>query len=90
VCGGSNQPVADAVRTGETLVTLGEGPTVGERVAGDIVNPASRLQSLAPEGSVIVGEPRERVTRHLVDYAVAGHARMRRAEPLAAVVAPSV
>ena len=62
-----NLPVRIAVHTGEALVTFGEGPTVGERVAGDVVNTASRLQSLAPEGSVIVGEPTERATRPVVD-----------------------
>jgi class 3 adenylate cyclase len=43
-------PVRIAVNTGEALVTFGEGPQVGERVAGDVVNTASRLQGHAPEG----------------------------------------
>ncbi|MDQ3210739.1 MAG: adenylate/guanylate cyclase domain-containing protein, partial [Actinomycetota bacterium] len=60
---GGNLPVRIAVHTGEALVTVGEGPMVGERVAGDVVNTASRLQSLAPEGAVIVGWPTERATR---------------------------
>ena len=62
---GGGLPVRIAVHTGEALVTLGEGPQVGERVAGDVVNTASRLQSFAPEGAVIVGEPTERATRHV-------------------------
>ena len=45
-------PVRVAVNTGEALVTTGEGPQVGEHVAGDVVNTASRLQNLAPVGDV--------------------------------------
>src|SRR5207248_6796904 len=39
-----------AVNTGEAVVTFGEGPQVGEAVAGDVVNTASRMQGLAPSG----------------------------------------
>jgi class 3 adenylate cyclase len=66
--GGGSLPVRIAVHTGEALVTSGEGPTIGEHVAGDVVNTASRLQSFAPEDAVIVGEPTQRATRHLVAY----------------------
>jgi class 3 adenylate cyclase/tetratricopeptide (TPR) repeat protein len=45
-----------AVDTGEAVVAFGSGPQVGEAVAGDVVNTVSRMQSLAPEGSVVVGE----------------------------------
>ncbi|MGH2416853.1 MAG: adenylate/guanylate cyclase domain-containing protein [Candidatus Limnocylindria bacterium] len=42
------------VLTGEAAVTL--GATNQGMVAGDLVNTASRLQSVAPPGSVLVGE----------------------------------
>jgi len=85
------QPVRIAVHTGEALVTSGEGPTIGERVAGDVVNTASRLQSFAPEGSVIVGETTERATRHVVEYSRLPATRVKgKAEPLTAFVAESV
>jgi len=45
-----------AVNTGEVVVAFGSGPQVGEAVAGDVVNTASRMQSLAPNGSVVVGD----------------------------------
>jgi hypothetical protein len=35
---------------------MGTGPQVGEAVAGDVVNTASRLQSAAPPGGVVIGE----------------------------------
>ena len=86
-----NLPVRIAVHTGEALVTFGEGPTVGERVAGDVVNTASRLQSFAPQGSVIVGEPTERATRHVVGYERLPATRVKgKAEPLTAFVATAV
>ncbi|HVF07967.1 MAG TPA: AAA family ATPase, partial [Actinomycetota bacterium] len=84
-------PVRIAVHTGEAIVTLGEGPVVGERVAGDVVNTASRLQGFAPEGSVIVGEPTERATRHVVEYrSLPATAVKGKAEPLVAWVAASI
>ena len=86
-----NLPVRIAVHTGEALVTVGEGPMVGERVAGDVVNTASRLQSFAPEGSVIVGEPTERATRHVIEYVPLPATRVKgKAEPLVASVATTV
>ena len=88
---GGNLPVRIAVHTGEALVTVGEGPMVGERVAGDVVNTASRLQSFAPEGSVIVGEPTERATRHVIEYRPLPATRVKgKAEPLIASVATAV
>jgi class 3 adenylate cyclase/tetratricopeptide (TPR) repeat protein len=44
-----------AVNTGEAVVSFGSGPQVGEAVAGDVVNTTSRMQALAPTGSVVVG-----------------------------------
>jgi class 3 adenylate cyclase len=61
-------PVRVAVNTGEAVVILASGPQVGENVAGDVVNTASRLQSVAPVGGVVVGSPTERATRAVVAY----------------------
>jgi class 3 adenylate cyclase/tetratricopeptide (TPR) repeat protein/ribosomal protein L40E len=44
-----------AVNTGEAMVSFGTGPQIGEAVAGDVVNTASRMQGLAPHGSVVIG-----------------------------------
>ena len=60
--------VRAAVNTGEAVVTFATGPRVGENVAGDVVNTASRLQSVAPHGGVAVGESTYRATRGAVDY----------------------
>src|SRR5712691_6399697 len=61
--------VRAAVDTGEAVVTLGARPQEGEGiVTGDVVNTASRLQSAAPVGSVVVGEVTYRSTRHALAY----------------------
>jgi class 3 adenylate cyclase/tetratricopeptide (TPR) repeat protein len=58
-----------AVNTGEALVALGARPELGEAmVAGDVVNTASRLQSAAETGSLVVGELTYRTTRQQIDY----------------------
>jgi class 3 adenylate cyclase/tetratricopeptide (TPR) repeat protein len=44
-----------AVNTGEAIVSFGTGPQVGEAVAGDVVNTASRMQALAPRDAVVIG-----------------------------------
>jgi class 3 adenylate cyclase/tetratricopeptide (TPR) repeat protein len=49
-------PIRVAVNTGEAVVAMGTGPQVGEAVAGDVVNTASRMQSAAPPGGVVVGQ----------------------------------
>ena len=61
-------PVRAAVNTGEAVVTFATGPQIGENVAGDVVNTASRLQGVAPHGRVVVGESTYRSTRDAVDY----------------------
>ena len=58
------------VLTGEAAVTLGaEGQGM---VAGDLVNTASRIQSLADPGAVVVGEATRRATDQTIVYADAG------------------
>jgi class 3 adenylate cyclase len=51
-----DHPIRVAVNTGEAVVTMGAGPQVGEAVAGDVVNTASRMQSAAPPGGLVIGE----------------------------------
>jgi class 3 adenylate cyclase len=58
-----------AVNTGEAIVALGAQPAQGEAmVAGDVVNTASRLQSDAPVGSIIVGQETYRSSRTAIEY----------------------
>ncbi len=58
------------VLTGEAAVTLGaEGEGM---VAGDLVNTASRVQSVAEPGSVYVGESTRRSTEQTIVYEEAG------------------
>jgi class 3 adenylate cyclase/tetratricopeptide (TPR) repeat protein len=56
-----------AVNTGDAVVTL--DAQSGEALAtGDVVNTASRLQSAAPAGRLIVGAETYRATRHAIRY----------------------
>jgi predicted ATPase/class 3 adenylate cyclase len=58
------------VLTGEAAVTIGaEGQGM---VAGDLVNTASRIQSLAEPGTVLVGEATKRATDQTIVYVDAG------------------
>jgi predicted ATPase/class 3 adenylate cyclase len=58
------------VLTGEAAVTVGaEGEGM---VAGDLVNTASRIQSIADPGCVLVGEATRRTTDQTIVYADAG------------------
>ena len=58
------------VLTGEAAVTVG---ATGEgMVAGDLVNTASRLQSVAPPGTVLVGESTERAANRAIAFEAAG------------------
>src|SRR5256714_2156546 len=58
-----------AVKPGEALVLLGAGPAEGEGMAaGDVANPAARLQTAAPVNGVLVGEQTWRATRHTIEY----------------------
>jgi class 3 adenylate cyclase/tetratricopeptide (TPR) repeat protein len=56
------------VNTGEAAVTLATGVQLGENVAGDVVNTASRLQTAAPLGSAIVGETTHQATKDAFEY----------------------
>src|SRR5438067_5878139 len=70
------------VLSGEAAVTLGaEGQGM---VAGDLVNTASRMQSVAEPGEVLVGETTMRVTQASIAYEDAGsHELKGKGEPVA-------
>ncbi len=69
------------VLTGEAAVTIGaEGQGM---VAGDLVNTASRVQSLAEPGAVYVGESTRRTTEQTVVYEEAGSFELKgKEEPM--------
>ncbi|HET7743704.1 MAG TPA: AAA family ATPase, partial [Gaiellaceae bacterium] len=68
------------VLTGEAAVTLGaEGQGM---VAGDLVNTASRIQSVAESGTVLVGEATRRATEQTVVYEEAGAFELKGKEGL--------
>ncbi len=58
------------VLTGEAAVTL--GATNQGMVAGDLVNTAARLQSVAPPGAVLVGESTHRAASSAIAFEPAG------------------
>jgi class 3 adenylate cyclase/tetratricopeptide (TPR) repeat protein len=70
------------VLTGEAAVTIGaEGQGM---VAGDLVNTASRIQSEAVPGTVLVGEATRRASEAAVSYEEAGaHELKGKTEPVA-------
>jgi len=74
--------VRAGVLTGEAAVTLGAS---GEGlVAGDLVNTASRIQSVAEPGSVLVGDATRRATDAAVRYEPAGNHEFKgKTEPVA-------
>ncbi len=58
-----------AVNTGEAVVAVGAAAGSGQALAmGDVVNTASRLQSSAPPGELIVGEETYILTRASIGY----------------------
>jgi class 3 adenylate cyclase/tetratricopeptide (TPR) repeat protein len=68
------------VLTGEAAVTIG---ATGEgMVAGDLVNTASRIQSVAEAGSVYVGEATRRATEQAIVYEDAGTFELKGKEGL--------
>lgn len=67
--GGAPLRLRVGINTGEALVRLGITPGSGERlVAGDAINTASRLQSVAPEMGVAVGLATYEATAVVFDY----------------------
>jgi class 3 adenylate cyclase/tetratricopeptide (TPR) repeat protein len=58
------------VLTGEAAITL--GATNQGMVAGDLVNTAARLQSVAPPGTVLVGESTFRAANRAIAFEEAG------------------
>jgi class 3 adenylate cyclase len=71
------------VLTGETAVTI--GATNQGMVAGDIVNTAARLQSVAAPGTVLVGESTQRAAAGAVVFEEAGVQALKgKAAPVAA------
>jgi tetratricopeptide (TPR) repeat protein len=56
------------VETGEAIVDLGAEPSRQGIVFGDVVNTASRLQTVAPTGGIIVGAGTYRLTRTVFEY----------------------
>jgi class 3 adenylate cyclase/tetratricopeptide (TPR) repeat protein len=77
-----------AVNTGEAVVRLTDQAS-GEAIAmGDVVNTASRLQSHAPTGRVLVGEATFRATRQAIRYESQRAVTAKgKAEPIAAWLA---
>ena len=63
------------VLTGEAAVTI--GATNQGMVAGDLVNTASRLQSVAPPGAVLVGEATQRAASKAIAFEEAGEQTLK-------------
>ena len=63
------------VLSGEAAVTV--GATNQGLVAGDLVNTAARLQSVAPAGSVLVGESTMRASSNAIAYEPAGEQELK-------------
>ena len=74
------------VLTGEAAVTI--GATNQGMVAGDLVNSASRLQSAAAPGTVLVGEATQRAASAAIAFEPAGEQTLKgKASPVPAWVA---
>ena len=80
---GAELRVRAGVLSGEAAVTL--GATNQGMVAGDLVNTASRLQSVAPPGTVLVGESTMQAASGAVTFEPAGeHLLKGKAAPVPA------
>ncbi|HEX8025400.1 MAG TPA: adenylate/guanylate cyclase domain-containing protein [Candidatus Limnocylindrales bacterium] len=80
---GSGIEARAGVLTGETAVTL--GATNQGMVAGDLVNTASRIQSVAPPSTVLVGEATMRAASAAIAFEPAGeHVLKGKASPVPA------
>ncbi|HYX75917.1 MAG TPA: adenylate/guanylate cyclase domain-containing protein [Gaiellaceae bacterium] len=79
--GAENLAMRVGIVTGEAAVTVGaEGQGM---VAGDLVNTASRVQSAADAGTVLVGERTRRASEAAIAYADAGeHTLKGKSEPV--------
>jgi class 3 adenylate cyclase/tetratricopeptide (TPR) repeat protein len=65
----ADETVRVGVTTGEALITRDARPLEGEGMAaGDVVNTASRLQSAAGAGLILVDEATFRATEHAIEY----------------------
>ena len=62
---GLDLSVRVGVNSGEAVVSTGGE---GERIVGDVVNTASRIESIAPPGGVVVGETTHRATELVIEY----------------------
>lgn len=71
------------ITSGEAAVTIGaQGQGM---VAGDLVNTASRLQSVAPAGSVLVSEPTMRSAEAAINFEAVGEQELKgKSAPVAA------
>ena len=72
---GSPLEARAAVMTGEAAVTV--SPDGQGMVAGDLVNTASRLQSIAPAGAVLAGEATVRASESAIVYEPVGEQDLR-------------
>ena len=80
---GAELELRAGVLTGEAAVTL--GATNQGMVAGDLVNTASRLQSVAPPGTVLVGEATLKAAADAIAFEPAGeHVLKGKAAPVPA------
>jgi class 3 adenylate cyclase/tetratricopeptide (TPR) repeat protein len=72
------------INTGEAFVRLEVAPGTGDRfLAGDTVNTASRIQSVAPEMGVAVGLPTYEATKRRFEYVELPPATLKgKAEPV--------
>lgn len=71
------------INTGEVVVSIGHAAR-GDALTGDTVNTASRVQSAAPVGGVVVGELTYEATKHVFDYEVLEPVGLKgKAEPVA-------
>jgi class 3 adenylate cyclase/tetratricopeptide (TPR) repeat protein len=82
--GGAPLKLRVGVNTGEALVRLGVSAASGEGfLAGDSINTASRIQSVAPEMSVAVGLETYEATTAVFDYEELEPARLKgKSEPV--------
>ncbi len=77
------------VLTGQAAITL--GATGQGMVAGDLVNTASRLQSVAPPGTVLVGEATRQATARAIRFEEAGEQLLKgKSSPVPAFRAAAV